>query len=209
MGVAMNVIRHQFAGLALLSVSASACASAFELAAPPAGMVEVPGFDYDDDDMRFKAADRVGVRVVAFDNYDGGTLTFWAGDLVEKLQARGYVLLAQQPVASANGVAGTRFDFSYDAGTNAATYFYTAVLFISDEHRVVAQVAGRKEYRSAHEATIAQLIAELDVHCPVGGKHCRGPQPPLMVAPQLTTSPHESASTGPVSTQPSDDADVR
>ena len=59
----------------------------------------------------YKASDNVGLKLLVFDNVEGGTLDYWGEDLVRKLRGRAYELRAQSAVATSNDVAGTRFDF--------------------------------------------------------------------------------------------------
>jgi hypothetical protein len=155
-----------------------------------------PGYAVVDDDPKWaesthlKGAEGVGVRVQAFTNVRGGTLAYWADDLVRKLSARGYVLLAQAPATSKNGRPGVRFDFTQPpvaTGADAAAlgdagreHFYTVVLFATDEHRVVLQVAGLAEQRDRALAQLPQMLERLDVrgcHKARRDSVCRSPLP--------------------------------
>lgn len=163
------------------AVPATGCA-AFKLE-PPTGFAEVEHSDYG---SHMKANNNVGLRVHVFDNVRGGDLLFWSQDLVEKLGLRRYELRGQTATKSANGVAGTRFDFAYTPiGDNEAPRFYSAVLFVSDRHRVVLSIAGLETYRAQYEQQLDGIIAELKVRgCKVGSKVCKSEQPP-----QLATTP--------------------
>ncbi len=165
---------------ALLALSSAGCAG-YTLK-PPAGFAEV---DKDDYGAHMKANSNVGLKVNVFDNYRGGDLSFWSRDLVEKLGRRGYTLQSQAPAESANRVVGTRFDFSYTpVGKNQEPRFYTAVLFVTDKHRVVLQLAGQEQYRSQYTADLDQIVGELKVRgCRAVTKTCKGPQPERLSTP--------------------------
>jgi hypothetical protein len=133
-----------------------------------------------------KAPDNVGLSVKTFDNYEGGSLPLWSEDLVKKLGIRGYVLTGQKAVESANGVQGTRFDFRYIPHGADDEKYYTAILFVTDEWRVVAQFAGSAELADEHEKDISALLAEIKVRgCKATKDTCDGPQPgPLATPPE-------------------------
>ncbi|MCA9655410.1 MAG: hypothetical protein H6712_26115 [Myxococcales bacterium] len=149
---------------------------------PPAGFAEVYK---EDDGAHMKANNDVGLRVHVFDNFRGGTLAFWSQDLVDKLGTRGYTLVGQTPTASKNGVAGTRFDFDYTpVGKSESPRFYTVVLFVTDEHRVVLGLAGREEHESRYSSEIDAIVGDLKVRgCKVASKVCKGPQPDKLSTP--------------------------
>lgn len=155
---------------------------------PPAGFAEVYR---EDDGAHMKANNDVGLRVHVFDNFRGGTLAFWSQDLVEKLGSRGYTLVGQTPATSKNGVEGTRFDFDYTpVGRAEAPRFYSVVLFVTDEHRVVMGVAGRDEYESRYSAELDAIVADLKVRgCKVASKICKGPQPDRLSTPEPQPDP--------------------
>jgi hypothetical protein len=158
----------------------SGCAS-FKLKDPPPGFAQVSAYR---DNARYKSGDDVGVNITAFNNVKGGTLTFWAEDLIEKLGRRGYALHRQTPVTSKNGVVGTRFDFSYVPPTSdGEKKFYTAILFVSDEHRVVVQLAGEYALESKYQAPAAEIAREIKVRGCRGREICKGPQPPTLSTP--------------------------
>lgn len=168
--------------LALLALAATAGCASYKLD-PPTGFVEVERNDYS---TRLKAAENVGLSVRVFDNHKGGTLAFWSEDLVHKLGARGYRLETHSPARSANGVAGTRLDFSYATpGDDPQAKFYSAVLFVTDGHRVVMQLAGDDDQRERHLAQLDAIAGELKVRgCKPASDVCKGPQPR-----QLATRP--------------------
>lgn len=164
---------------ALLALAAGCNAYRLE---PPAGFAQVYA---DDQSAHMKANNNVGLKVQVFDNVEGGTLTFWSRDMVEKLGKRGYTLLDQKAVESKNGVVGTRFDFAYTpVGDVEPPRFYTAVLFVSDKHKVVLQLAGLETYKPQYAAEIDGILAELKVRgCKVKTKACKGPQPEKLSTP--------------------------
>lgn len=168
-----------------LLVAAVGC-NAYRLE-PPAGFAQVYASDYG---AHMKANDNVGLRINVFDNVKGGTLPFWSRDLVEKLGKRTYTLVAQTPVESKNGVAGTRFDFSYTpVGKDEPPRFYTAVLLVTDKHIVVLQLAGAEEHKARYGAEVDGILAELKVRgCKVGSKICKGPQPDKLSTPTIDQS---------------------
>jgi len=175
-----------FAASTLLISLASGCAS-FKLKDPPAGFIEVNSSKWDGDaELRMKAPDNVGLNITSFDNSRGGTLPLWATDMVKKLAARGYTLEQQTPVKSANGVDGTRFDFSYTPrGTDdAQEKFYTAVLFVTDEWQVVVQMAGDEALEGDHAGDIGTILSEIKIGgCKIGSKVCKAGQPANLMSP--------------------------
>ncbi|PCC72167.1 hypothetical protein SAMN02745121_01376 [Nannocystis exedens] len=148
---------------------------------PPVGFVEVSSHSYE---TRMKAQDNVGLRVHRFANVRGGTLGYWAADLVNKLGKRGYVLTGQQPARSKNGREGTRFDFDYTIPGSDEPKFYTVVLFVTDEYKFTLELAGDREHAGAYRARVAEITGELKVRgCKVASKICGGPQPPKLSSP--------------------------
>jgi hypothetical protein len=139
---------------------------------PPAGFVVVSEHGWE---TRMKAQDNVGLSVRRFDNVKGGSLSYWAADLVKKLGNRGYTLKNQSAVKTRNGKTGTRFDFDYETYDTNLPKFYTAVLFVTDKHKVVLQVAGGKEFGATYSARVPEML--------LGSKICRGPQPPQLSTP--------------------------
>lgn len=173
-------MRNQTCLFALLALATSACAS-YQID-PPTGFVEVSANDWE---TRMKAQDNVGLRVHRFDNVRGGTLGYWAADLVQKLGKRGYTLVNQAPATSKNRKQGTRFDFEYTAPVSGEAKFYTVVLFVTDKHKITLEVAGDKEFGAAYQARLGQLTGELKVRgCKLGSKICGGPQPPKLESPK-------------------------
>ena len=106
-------------------------------------------------------------------------MSLWADDLVRKLSERNYALLRQSAVKSRNGIPGTRFDFAYTPpGTDNGERFYTAVLFVTDEWRVIVQLAGKVELEASHQKDLDQILAKIRVTgCKVGSKVCKSVQP--------------------------------
>lgn len=184
---------HLLACLSLLA-ALGACAAPYKLKDPPAGLVSVESWrGYD----RMKGGDDVGVNISSFDNYAGGSLAIWSDDLVRKLGRRDYTLVRQTPVKSANGVAGTRFDFDYVSPADDAPKFYTAILFVTDAWRVVVQVAGDREHRGAYEPKTEAILDEIKVRgCKLGTKVCRGDQPPPLRTTGSTTQAERKADAG-------------
>lgn len=164
---------------ALLALAAGCNAYRLE---PPAGFAQVYADDYS---AHMKANNNVGLKIRVFDNVDGGTLTFWSRDMVEKLGKRSYQLIEQTPAETKNGVVGTRFDFAYTpVGDAEPPRFYTAILFVSDEHIVVVQLAGLETYKAQYSAQVDGILAELKVRgCNVRTKACKGPQPERLSTP--------------------------
>lgn len=158
----------------LLTLAATAC-NAYRLD-PPSGFAEVYSSD---DEARMKGARDVGLNLRVFENVEGGTLAFWSEDLVHKLAQRGYVLKSQGGVKSKNGVAGSRFDFTYTPPDgDEGEHFYSVVLFVSDEHRVVLQLAGDEQWTSAYQGRLDEIAGDTIVRgCRVVDSKCNGPQP--------------------------------
>lgn len=189
-------MRNHTCLLALLALAAPACAS-YKID-PPTGFVEVSANDWE---TRMKAQDNVGLRVHRFDNVRGGSLGYWAADLVGKLGKRGYTLVGQAPATSKNRKQGTRFDFEYTAPMTGEAKFYTVVLFVTDKYKITLELAGDKEHGPAYQARIGELTRELKVRgCKAGSKICGGPQPPKLQSPQpdpLPGAPEPAADPAP------------
>ncbi|MEZ4430059.1 MAG: hypothetical protein R3A51_20460 [Nannocystaceae bacterium] len=169
-----------WAAVALAGLMGLGACAPFKLEPPP-GFAEVQDYERN---TRMKAGDNVGLSVRVFDNVRGGTLAYWAEDLVTKLGARGYQLTAQKLVKSKNGEPGTRFDFDYQAPGEDIKKFYSAVLFVTDRYRIVLQVAGDAEHNGRYLSRIDGIVAELKVGgCKLGSKICGGAQPPPLKTP--------------------------
>jgi len=184
----MSSVKYKlsFLGLATLTLLATTGCASFKLKNPPPGLIEVSSSQWRGSaDLRMKAPDNVGLNITTFANHRGGTLPLWANDMVKKLAARGYTLESQTPVKSANGVAGTRFDFSYtplgakvDPVAEANEKFYTAILFVTDDWKVVVQLAGSESLKAAHAGDIERILKEIRIRgCKVGSKVCKAGQP--------------------------------
>ena len=149
---------------------------------PPAGFAEAYSYD---ESTHLKANNNVGLKIQRFPNVKGGTLTFWSRDMVEKLGKRGYTLVGQSPAESKNGVVGTRFDFTYTpVGEAEPPRFYTVVLFVTDKHKVVVQLAGLETYKPQYSSEVDKILGELKIRgCKVATKACKGPQPEKLSTP--------------------------
>ena len=163
-----------------LSASVAGCSGTpFKLKEPPAGFVEVENYY---GNARFKGADNVGVNVNSFGNMNGGSRAYWSKDLVEKLATRGYTLTKQTKVSSNNGVPGTRFDFDYTTPVAGEEKFFTVVLFVTDEHRVVVQVAGDRAHKGAFDGRTNEVLTQLKVGgCRLGSDVCKEAEPGSLV----------------------------
>ena len=159
--------------LIIFAIACLSTACATHKLEPPLGFAQV---DADRDSTTMIAADHVGLNVRVFENVEGGTLGFWSEDLVSKLGARGYGLTHQAAVTSKNGVAGTRFDFDY-AAPDGTEKFYSAVLFTSNEHRVVIQLAGNAELGSRYRAQLDSIASATTVRgCKLRRSLCKSAQ---------------------------------
>lgn len=148
---------------------------------PPPGFVLVSGSTYE---TKLKAQDNVGINVQRFANYKGGTLAYWASDLVNKLGKRGYVLTGQSAVETKNGREGTRFDFDYTIPGTDEPKFYSVSLFVTDKYKFVVQVAGDKQFGATYSARHGEILGELVIRgCKPGSKICGGPQPGKLHTP--------------------------
>ena len=168
-------------GLAMLTSGAAGCASSkgFKIKDAPSGFAEVESWQ---GHARYKAGDDVGLRIDAIRNVKGGTLEYWAEDLVDKLAERGYTLKTQIPVHDKRGRTGTRFDFSYRSPTSGEDKFFTTVLFTTDDWRVIVQVAGDAALSSKLEGRVDDVLGQLRVRgCRPGSSVCNSPQPPSLV----------------------------
>lgn len=157
--------------------------------------------------IHYKASDNVGLKLLLFDNVEGGTLDYWSADLVRKLGARGYALRDQSALRSGNHVVGTRFDFAF-ARDGEAPQFLVVNLFVTDEFLYVAQLAGDAPLLERYDARIPEIAAALVAKgCKARSDVCNGPQPPALVnvsAPEdrrtdAPTAPSESAASDPTS----------
>lgn len=182
--------------IGVAAVAMGGCAS-FKLREAPSGFAEVHRDGSGLAELRAKAGDKVGLRVVSFGNVRGGSLAYWSQDLVDKLGARGYTLVRHAPARSANGVVGTRFDFDYSPpGAEDQTFFYSVVLFATDEYRVVIQMAGDHGRAVVHGPELDAVAAAIRVRgCRARSRICRGAQPSDLAPPPAS----DSAATGPVS----------
>ncbi len=99
-------------------------------------------------------------------------------------------------------MVGTRFDFAYNpVGEDQAPRFYTAVLFVTDKHRVVMGVAGREEHRARYSKEVDTIVGDLEVRgCKVASKICKGPQPERLSTP--APAPSETKSEAKSDTEP-------
>ena len=194
-------------GLALGLSATSGCAS-FALKDPPSGFIEVSSSHYDGEgELRMKAPDNVGLNITTFSNHRGGNLALWSEDMIQKLDARGYVLTRQAAVKSGNKVEGTRFDFSYvPAGSDDnEEKFYTAVLFVTDEWQVVIQLAGKAELASAHGEDLDRILGRIKIRgCKLGSKVCNSGQPRTFDATHMPkpNGAGEVAADGPAQGEP-------
>lgn len=191
---------------ALVPLLSAGCRSPYKLE-PPAGFAEVDNHYYG---AHMKANNNVGLKISVFNNVKGGTLAFWSRDMVEKLGTRGYALIGQSPARAKNGVVGTRFDFRYTpVGKDEGPRFYTAVLFVSDEYKVVLQVAGREAHKGQYSAEIDSIAGELKVRgCKAVTKACKGPQPERLTTPTPASTPDTGGNDtdgGPIKTADAND----
>jgi len=176
---------------ALLALTAVTGCSSFRLKAP-AGFVEVENDGYG---AHMKGGDEVGLKVSVFENVKGGTLAFWSQDMVEKLGRRGYVLTGQTPATSRNGVHGTRMDFEYTPpGKEQTKRFYSAVVFATDAHRVVVQLAGKADHFDKYSARVDEITSATKVRgCRAWTKICKGEQPGSLTALAAAPAPKGEA----------------
>ncbi|MEM9456418.1 MAG: hypothetical protein AAGF11_19715 [Myxococcota bacterium] len=166
---------------ALLTVMAgSGCSQPLQYESPP-------GFAIAEQSWRsahYKASDNVGLKLLVFDNVEGGTLEYWGQDLTHKLRARGYTLEGQSPLRAENKVVGTRFDFGLAHGDDHGNedkppQFLVVSLYVTDDYRYVAQLAGDQALFARYDDRVDQLLAGLRPKgCRVRSTICRGSQPP-------------------------------
>lgn len=160
--------------LAALALSATTGCAAFSLD-PPAGFAEAQDYDHH---VRMKGSDNVGLTVKVYDNVRGGTLAFWAEDMVKKFGLRGYHLEQQTPVVSKNGKTGTRFDFGYTSRGDEKRKFYTIALFVTDKYRTVVAIAGDAHHATRFRGQFPTIIRDVTIRgCKLGSKICGGAQP--------------------------------
>jgi hypothetical protein len=157
------------AALTLAGGCASKNALSWQDDRPPHGYVHANGqIDETLPVVRYKGSHARGLKIHSFDNPAGGDQAFWSAELVEKLQARGYVLQRQSPIRSGNDVAGTRLDFSYQGVVHPdepapQVSYYTALLFVTDEFRVVVQLAGPATEQERARAEIPAILQGIKI----------------------------------------------
>lgn len=159
-------LKHVLGSLLLL---ASGCFTTLRYEAPE-------GFALANRDWRsahYKTSDNVGLKVLVFDNVEGGTLEYWSTDLVRKLTARHYTLRGQAPVKSGNGRPGTRFEFVLEE-PGESPKFLVVHLLVTDDFIYVAQVAGEADLLPRVRALGPALVAGLEVRgCKTRDSVCR------------------------------------
>ena len=145
-------------GVTLAAMLAGGCGKLIRYEAPD-------GFAAAEGDWRsahYKGNDNVGLKLLVFDNVEGGTLEFWGADLVPKLQARGYELRSQHAVTSGNRVPGIRYDFALrEAYGFPEPQFLVVALFVTDKYRYVAQLAGAQRHLPAYDPKVPAILAGL------------------------------------------------
>lgn len=154
--------------LALL-VGTSACSEAMIEFEPPRG------FAYADGDWRvthYKGANNVGLKILAFENVQGGTLGYWSGDLERKLIARGYTLRSSSEVRGDRRIRGRRWDFEIEL--DGEPNFLVIGLFVTDDYRYVVQLAGAREHYPVQSEAVPEILAGLELHgCHLRNSICR------------------------------------
>lgn len=193
--------------LTILAIASTTTACATHKLDPPTGFAQVDHSEYA---TTMIASDHVGLNLRVWNNVKGGSLAFWSEDMVNKLEPRGYTLTRQAAVQSKNGVAGTRFDFDYTA-PDGVEKFYSAVLFTSDEYRVVLQIAGNAELGPRYLAQLNGIAGATKIRgCKLIDSLCKSPQPrPLTSAPTPSTAPAKAPVEAPkAETSPQDVTDA-
>jgi hypothetical protein len=148
-----------------------------------------------EDGAHYKGSNNVGLRVNTFDNVKGGSLSFWSEDLVRKLGARGYTLARQSPAKAKNGLTGTRFDFDYQPpGEKVEPRKYSVVLFVTDKHLVVMQLAGESDVIGGASAQLDTIASATKVRgCRAWTDICDAPQPAKLATPAPTKTKAKDA----------------
>jgi hypothetical protein len=174
----MNTFKQCTLGV-VAAATLSGCA-AYKME-PPVGFALVDESSYE---LRMKAQDNVGVKLQRFENVKGGTLAYWASDLVTKLGKRGYVLTGQSAVETRNGREGTRFDFDYTIPGTDKPKFFTVSLFVTDKYRFAVQVAGDRQFAATYRGRTGEILDALVVRgCKLASKICGSPQPGKLQTP--------------------------
>lgn len=144
---------------------------------PPKGFAQVAK---EDRGARMKSGDDVGLRVDVFDNVEGGTLAFWGEDLVRKLGQRDYTLVSHRPIESDNGKPGSQFNFSY-VNPDDEEKFYSVALFVTDEYRIVLQLAGDQALSAKYQPRLPEIASQTKVRgCKLLTDICEGEQPQVV-----------------------------
>lgn len=183
--------------LGVVAAAALSGCAAYKLEPPP-GFALVSESSYE---TRMKAQDNVGLNLRRFENVKGGTLAYWASDLVNKLGKRGYVLTAQTPVQTKNGREGTRFDFDYTIPGTDKPKFFSVSLFVTDKYKIAVQVAGDREFAAAYRGRSDEILGGLKVRgCKAGSKICGSGQPGKLSTPAPTVIPDGPPDVAPTNT---------
>jgi hypothetical protein len=138
--------------------------------------------------IHYKASDNVGLKLLVFENVEGGTLDYWGEDLVRKLRARAYELREQSPLRTSNDVAGTRFDFVL-ARDDKPAQFLVVNLFVTDDYLYVAQLAGDATLLPRYGARVPEIVSALRPKgCKPASDVCNGNQPRTSLVTQESTA---------------------
>jgi hypothetical protein len=150
--------------LAIALVAAALCAPAGcarQTMETPAGFValEPAGWLYAD---RAVSPDGVYVGVRASVPAEGGDLSFWNAAIRNHLTgARGYAPAGEADLASADGVAGRRMDFTVTADQRELAY--TLGVWVHGDRVTVAEAGGPKAACEAARARIDAALASVTV----------------------------------------------
>lgn len=153
-------------GLALFCLGG--CARAFELKDIPPSFIEVGTRKATA--LRMKGPGDIQLRIAARHNRRRSTLEGADYFLTRRRDEEGYVLTTREPVTSANGVPGIRFDFSLYSIES-----FSQVLFVTDKWQVLVYLHGEPGQIARHGEDIDRLLAEIEIRgCKARNTACNG-----------------------------------
>lgn len=118
-----------------------------------------PGFLYAD---RAVSADGVHVAVRKPQAAQDGNLDFWARAVRNQLAvSRGYILVSEGEVSSADAVAGKRMDFTVTIENKSLSYI--VAVWVQGDKVTVAEAGGPSEKVDAERACIEQILKSVNV----------------------------------------------
>ena len=156
----MDVLRTHTRGWLLLPLILFGCSTPLLHTQSPFLELEEPsGSHYD---YRSTSADGVVVaaRALDVDADRGGDLQFWVDATTRQLRdRRGYALLEQVDVTTAQGLRGKQLRFGRDEKSRPYRYWLT--VFVTDDKLYIIEAGGPAKRFEGHQESIERAIASL------------------------------------------------